>query len=104
LYILEESKIPYKSDGDLIKLYKEVYKVLKMDPATYQENCFKQILSGIISIVNGLSNLRNVMSDAHGKSKSKYYKPSDRHAILAVNVARIISEFLYACWKSRREE
>lgn len=101
LFILEESKIPYESDGNLIKLYKEVYKLLKMDPALYQEDCFKQILSGIISIINGLSNLRNVMSDAHGRPKTRYYKASDRHAILAVNLAKVISEFLYATWKSK---
>jgi predicted transcriptional regulator with HTH domain len=104
LYILEESKIPYESDGNLIKLYKEVYKVLKMDPSLYQEDSFKQILSGIISIINGLSNVRNAMSDAHGRSKTKYYKPTDRHAIQAVNIAKVISEFLYACWKSRNKE
>ena len=101
LYILDEIGIPYKFDGYLIKLYKEVCKVLKMDPAIYQEDCFKQILSGIISIMNGLSNLRNVMGDAHGRSKSKYYKPTDRHAVLAVNIAKVISEFLYTSWKSK---
>lgn len=104
LFILEESKIPHKSNGNLIKLYKEVYKVLKMGPVLYQEDCFKQILSGIISIINGLSNLRNVMSDAHGRSKMKYYKPTERHAVLAVNIAKVISEFLYASWKSRNIE
>lgn len=104
LYILEESRILYEFDGNLIKLYKEVYKVLKMDPAMYQKDCFKQILSGIISIMNGLSNLRNVMGDAHGRSKTKYYKPTDRHAILAVNIAKVISEFLYTGWKSRGME
>ncbi len=72
-----------------------------MDPAHYPEDCFKQILSGIISIIDGLSNLRNVMSDAHGKSKTKHYKPAARHAILAVNITKTISEFLYASWKSR---
>jgi hypothetical protein len=104
LFILEESKIPYESDGNLLKLYKEVYKVLKMDPAMYQDESFKQILSGIMSVINGLCSLRNVMSDAHGRSKTKYYKPADRHAILAVNVSKVISEFLYASWKSRNME
>jgi hypothetical protein len=75
-----------------------------MDPSLYLQDSFKQILSGIISIINGLSNLRNVMSDAHGKSKVKYYKPTERHAILAVNIANVISEFLYASWKSRNSE
>jgi len=104
LFILDESNIRYEYDGSLIKLYKEVYKALKMDPALYQEDCFKQILSGIISTINGLSNIRNVMSDAHGRSKTKYYKPTERHAILAVNSAKVISEFIYVSWKSRSVE
>jgi len=101
LFILDESGIDYKYDGNLIKLYREVYKTLKMDPALYGEDYFKQILSGMISIVNGLSNMRNVMGDAHAKSKKKYYKPAERHAILAVNIAKVISEFIYMSWKSR---
>jgi len=104
LYILNKSGTPYNFDGNLIKLYKEVYKVLKMDPAMYQEDCFKQILSGIISTMNGLSTLRNVMSDVHGRQETKYYKPTDRHAVLAVNIAKVISEFLYTGWKSRGME
>jgi len=44
------------------------------------------------------------MGDAHGRSKTKYYKPIDRHAILAVNIAKVISEFLYTGWKSKGME
>lgn len=101
LYILDECKTSCEYDGNLLKLYKETYKVLKMDPSVYPEESIKQILSGIVSIINGLSNVRNVMGDAHGRSKTKYYKPTDRHAILAVNSAKVISEFLYASWKSK---
>lgn len=95
LFILEENRISYKSDGNITKLYKEVSKVLKMDPSLFEDDCFKQILSGIISIINGLSNLRNVISDAHGRSKTNYYKPTKQQAILAVNVAKVISEYIY---------
>ena len=101
LFILEKSKISYKSDGNLIKLHKKVYEVLKMDPALYPYDCFKQILSGVISIINGLSNLRNVMGDAHARSERKDYKPNNRHALLAVNIAKVISEFLYTSWKGK---
>lgn len=102
LFVLEESAIEYNRDGDLPKLFKKVYNALKMDPALYPEDGIKQTLSGIISVINGLSNLRNEMGDAHGRSKTKYYKPTDRHAILAVNAAKSVSEFLYASWKSKK--
>ena len=102
LNVLDESGIVYKYDGDLPKLYKASYKELQLDPALYQDDCFKQILSGLISIVNGLSSVRNLMSDAHGKIGEKYYKPAKRHAVLAVNVAKVVSEFIYSSWKSKK--
>jgi hypothetical protein len=101
LFILDESKIEYKYDGNLIKLYRKVYETIDMDPALYNENCFKKILSGIISIVDGLSNLRNVMSDAHGRTIKKYYKPDERHALLAVNISKVISDFIYTSWEKK---
>ncbi|MDA8229122.1 MAG: abortive infection family protein [Desulfitobacterium hafniense] len=101
LFILEENNVSCECDGNLIKIYKEVNKVLKTDPSLYEEECFKQILSGMVSIINGLASLRNRMSDAHGKSNAKHYKPSFRHAVLAMNSAKVISEFLYSSWKSK---
>ena len=55
----------------------------------------------MIPLFNGISNLRNVMGDAHAKSKKKYYKPTERHALLAVNISKVISDFLYGFIKGR---
>lgn len=98
--ILEENGNKYKRDGNMIKLHKEVYKVLEMDPSNFNQGHIKQILSGFISIINGLSSLRNDMGDSHAKSKQKYYKPSERHAVLAVNSAKVISNYLLASWNA----
>lgn len=100
-YILEDSGQEVSKNGDLIKLYKKVSNILKMDPSIYNEDFLKQISSGFFSIINGISNLRNELSDAHGKSKDKYYKPKYRHAMLAVNSAKTISEFLFSSWEYR---
>jgi hypothetical protein len=46
LFIYEKNKSEeYESKGDLMKLYKEVGKILKMNPADYSDGCLKQILS-----------------------------------------------------------
>ena len=103
LYILDESGIVYKYDGDLPKLYKVLRRELQIDPALCTDDNFKQILSGLISIVNGLSSVRNLMSDAHGKVKGGYYKPAKRHAILAINAAKVVSEFIYSSWKNKKK-
>jgi hypothetical protein len=98
LYILDKSGTPYDHDGDLPKLYKTVAKLLKMEPQSYPEKFFKEILSGCFSIVNGLSNIRNELGDAHGKSATKFYRPAKRHAVFAVEVAKAFSEFVYVSY------
>lgn len=80
---------PY--DGDLPKLYRRVLKKLNLDPSRKDiSDSLKQVLSGLISVVAGLSSLRNRMSDAHVRS----YRPSEHHARLVVNASRTISDFL----------
>ena len=65
-----------------------------MSPEQHDIPIFKQILGGCSSIVNGLGNLRNTHGDAHGKGKIKHYRPSARHAELAVNLAGSMALFL----------
>jgi len=92
-HILDEIGIEYDDDLDLPKLYKLTAENLNLAPDQHTEQIFKQILSGCYSIVVGLGSLRNKLSDAHGKS-SKQYKPSERHAELAVNLAGTMTTFL----------
>ena len=101
LYILE-SKLKEKHvyDGNLLKLYKTVATILRMSPGDYDDDNLKQILSGVFSIINGVSGLRNKYSDSHGSSPSNVnYKIDDRHAILTVNLAKTITEYLFLCFE-----
>jgi hypothetical protein len=81
-----------KYDGDLPKLYRKVQKCLDLDPSRPDiDSTLKQVLGGLNSIVAGLAGLRNMMSDAHVRS----YKPAKHHALLVVNAARTIVNFLF---------
>jgi hypothetical protein len=100
LFIYENTKNEkYDYKGDLIKLYKEVSKALNMAPTNYADDCLKQILSGVFSIINGISTLRNNFSDAHGRSPKKSYKIDERHARLAVNLSKSIAEYLFLTYE-----
>jgi len=105
LFIYEKNKgEEYDYKGDLLKLYKEVSKILKMNPADYANDCLKQILSGVISIINGISTLRNDFSDAHGRSPQKSYKIDERHARLSVNLAKSIAEYLFLSYEKSEQK
>lgn len=78
-------------NGDLPALYKRVYSQLNLDPSAEDlETNLRQILSGLISVVDGLSGIRNRMSDSHATS----YRADRRHARLAVNAAKTFVEFI----------
>lgn len=97
LFIVEmKTKERYEYDGNLLKLYKSVSSLLKMSSKDYENEHLRQILSGVISIINGVAGLRNSHSDSHGNGPLKSeYKIDERHAVLTVNVAKTISEYLF---------
>jgi len=79
-------------DGDLPKLYKRVQKHLNLSPDNPKiSNSLKQILTGFISIIGGLSGLSNKMGDRHVRE----YKPAAHHAVLIVNAAMTFSNFIF---------
>ena len=79
-------------DGDLVKLYRRVQKLLNLEPDRKDiGDSLRQILSGLTSIVTGLAAMRNKMSDAHATS----YRPNRHHAKLAVYAATTLADFLF---------
>ena len=102
-YILDDSGVEYHAKADLPNLYRETAKLLNMHPSTHIEAAFKQILSGCFSIVQGFATVRNALSDAHGKSSKKHYKPDERHAMFVVGTAKTPADFMYASFTERKE-
>jgi hypothetical protein len=79
----------------LIKLYKEVQSLLNLDPSKYDVAAIKQILSGLVSITNGIAAFRNSSSDSHALK----FIPEKTHALLAVNASMTICDFLFATFQ-----
>lgn len=96
MHILDISQVEYEKDGKIMKLYRQVSQVLRMDPSLYESDTLRQIASGFFSIIQGLAGLRNDLGDAHGRG-GKVYRASKRHAILAVNAAYVVSDYLLDC-------
>jgi Abortive infection C-terminus len=99
--ILDDRGVAYDDrKDDLPKLYGRVAKALRLAPSDHTEEQFRAILGGCTSVVNGLGSIRNRTSDAHGQGRT-VYKPAERHAALAVNLAGAMSLFLIETHEAR---
>jgi hypothetical protein len=100
VYIAEEG-LDAPTKQDLKPVWNIVRKHLGFDPSTVEDQDLQQILSGLISITEGIGALRTHASSAHGAGK-KSYKIEPRHARLAVHAAHTIALFVLESWQRRR--
>ncbi len=94
--VLDEADINYKDNASLPALWDLTSKHLNLAPSQHSEPAFKTILGNCQSIVQTIGNLRNTISDSHGKGKGSPVKPQARHAELVVNLAGTMAAFLAA--------
>lgn len=85
------TKKSLQSKGSLPKDWEELTQKFDLHYAKAPSNDLKQVMRGLII---GLAAVRNRMSDSHGNA----YKAEKHHAILAVNTAFTITEFLYGAY------
>lgn len=57
--------------NELAKLCRTPAQALNLSPDQHSEQTFRQILSGVGSVVKALAAIRNADSDAHGRSKKR---------------------------------
>lgn len=92
IHIIETiEKAEVKNDGNLLNLYGRAKKALKIDLKKEEipESVF-QILSGLDSVINGLSGMSNNAGDRHANK----FNTKRHHAKLVVNSAMTVSDFL----------
>lgn len=79
-------------DGDLVRQYRRVQKLLNLAPGREDiDQSLKQVLTGLTSVVNGLAAVRNKMSDSHASS----FPAQKHHAQLVVHAAATLANFLF---------
>jgi hypothetical protein len=77
--------------GDLPKQFKRVAKRLRIDEQRPDiDERFKEVVRGLVMVVNGLAPLRNKLSDGHARAR----KPAEHHARAVVNAAKTVAVFL----------
>lgn len=92
IHIIETiEKREVKNDGNLLNLYSKAKKALKIDfkKEAIPDSAF-QVLSGLDSIINGLSGFSNNAGDRHANK----FKTKRHHAKLVVNSTMTACDFL----------
>ncbi len=97
----EDLKLPAKQT--LTELAKVVRKDIRLDPSSVEENDIQRILSGLVSVTDGLAAFRTHASSVHGRGR-RSYKVSPRHARLTVNSAHALAVFIIETWEARKQE
>jgi hypothetical protein len=101
-YISDESlTMPQKQD--LQNVWKVVRADLGFDPSLVQDDDLKKVLSGILSVVDGIGAFRTHASSAHGEGR-KLYKLKPRHARLAIHSAHTLALFVLETWDENRSK
>ena len=86
---------------DLKSLWIIVRRDLGFDAKELEDRDLQQIITGLISITEGIGALRTHASSAHG-SGSRGYKLEPRHARLAIHSAHSVTMFCIETWKKKR--
>lgn len=96
--LLEDKGEKDKNKGNIRKLYAQVKELYSMSMSNDLDKRIKMLLSGLEKIVISISEMRNNYSDSHGVGCSRI-KVKRHHAILIVNSALTMSEFLLSVGK-----
>lgn len=101
IYIIEQlTKERYKSNGDLIKIYQEATGLLNMRQKREWDKRINELLGGLHKIVNAISSMRNMNSDAHGVGAGRL-NINEREALLAANSARMLAEYWLSIYERK---
>lgn len=98
IYIIEKlTHERYKSKGDLVKIYSEVTELLNMRQRKDWDNRINELLGGIHKIINAISSMRNINSDAHGVGVGRI-AIKKREATIVANGSMMIAEFFLSVY------
>jgi len=100
VYIGDE-KLERPAKLDLKPVWAIVRKDLGFDPSLIEDQDLQTILSGLISVVEGIGALRTHASSAHGAGR-KRYRLEPRHARLAIHAAHTVALFVLESWERKR--
>ena len=98
---IEQNALTPPNKQDLKALFTVVRKDLNITTDTIEDEDILKIISGVLSVVDGISALRTHASSAHGAG-IKTYTLEPRHARLAIHSSHTIALFLLESWNKKQ--
>lgn len=99
---IAENNLAMPNKKDLKNLFDVVRKSLNIQRDSVEDEDLLRIISGIISVVDGIASLRTHASSAHGAGV-KQYNLKPRHARLAIHAAHTIGLYVLESWKESKK-
>lgn len=100
-YIIEQEGLTPSDTGKIDDLYKQVRTILNINNNKNIDSRINGLISGLNSIVNNIASMRNISSDSHGVGSTRF-NLQEYHAVLCVNSAMVVAEFLLSCFKAKK--
>ena len=98
---LQEETVPMPSDLSAKPLWNAVAHHIGFAPASQTDQDLKKVLSGFLSVVDGIACFRTHDGSAHGRER-RDYRILPRHARLAVHAAHTLVLFGLETWADRK--
>lgn len=102
-HLLDEKEINHTTRDDIKDLYKKVANAYGLKPSEQGSEGFTKLCSGYISIIDGITEIRNKYGDAHGKSDKVQDVLEQYHIDLVINTTGAIVTFLLSLTKNKPE-
>lgn len=94
-HVLDQAGVAYAAKDDLPALYSKVAKELTLSPDQQVDETLRRLTGAAQQVVERIGNLRNLISDAHGKGKASP-RAEPHQAELAVNLAGSLATYILA--------
>lgn len=99
LHKFSDTKVDNKTD--LPALFSQVRDKLNLDPSDPKlDKALKEVLTGLIKVVSGITEIRNKRGDSH----LLLYKIHRHHALMVVNSAKTVVTFLFNTYEYQLEK
>jgi hypothetical protein len=105
--VLDDYGLPYAKAAKLLELYKAAANALAISRTSVPNSAkgsqaSQRVLQNLATMVQSLAELRDELGLGHGRSKTS--PALERHARLACNASRTLTEFVLETWQTRKAQ